>query len=171
MGAGVGDESGVRTLRVQRKSLHEVRVGAAIEGGHYMRCAAPVVDDYTGCETCGGGGEQFVEGSRSVGAGVGEESRARTLRVERKHRLNGDVHAFMSILLEHHLRHSLEIDLRVYWGLGEEHLAPAGVNAEFLVECVVPQQLHVFPAPYDAVLHRLCDLERIAKYRRPRRRS
>ena len=99
-----------------------------------------------------------------MGAGL-RRKRVHTLRVERKHRLDGDVHTLKTILLEHHLRHPLAIDLRVHWGLGEEHLAPAGVDSKFLVECVVPQQLHVFPVPYDAVLHRLCDLEIIAVLR------
>ena len=83
----------------------------------------------------------------------------RTLRIEREHGLNGDVHPLKSVLLEHDLTHPLPVRLGVHRRLGEQHLAPLRVDAELLRERVVPQVLHVLPVPHDPVLHRLRDLQ------------
>ena len=89
----------------------------------------------------------------------------RTLRIQRQHRLDRDIHALEAILLKHDLAHPLPVDLRVHGGLREEDLTACGVDAQLLLEGVVPEVLHVFPVAHDAVLHRLGDLQEVARLR------
>ena len=81
------------------------------------------------------------------------------MRIQRKHRLDRNVHPLKPVLLEHNLCHALPVRLGVHRGLGEEDLATAGVDVQLLVERVVPEDLHVVPVAHDAMLHRMGDLE------------
>ena len=79
----------------------------------------------------------------------------RTLRIQRQHRLDRDIHALEAILLKHDLAHPLSIDLRVHGGFRKEDLTACGVDAQLLLEGVVPEVLHVFPVADDTMFHRL----------------
>lgn len=86
----------------------------------------------------------------------------RTLRIKRKHSLNCDIHPSKSILLKHDLRHPLPICLWVHRRLGKKYLASLRIDAKFLIESIVPQNLHVLPITNDTMLHGLGDLEVVA---------
>lgn len=79
--------------------------------------------------------------------------------VEREDGLNGDIHAAEAVFLEHDLGDALAVRPRIHGGFGEEDLATRGVDAELLVEGVVPEEAHVLPVLDDAVLEGLGDLE------------
>lgn len=87
----------------------------------------------------------------------------RTLRIQSQHRLDRNVHAPKAILLKHDLAHPLSVDLRVHRRLGEEDFPACRIDAQLLLERVVPQMLHVFPVAHNSVLHRLRDLQEVAR--------
>ena len=73
--------------------------------------------------------------------------------------MNSDVDPLKTILLEHDLAHPLPVRLWIHRRLGEQHLASHRVDTQLLRKGVIPKMFHVLPIPYDAMLHRLCDLQ------------
>lgn len=88
-----------------------------------------------------------------------------TLSIQCEHGLNSDVDPSEPILLEHDLAHPQSIALRVHWRFGQQHLPPLGIHLQLLVECVVPQMLHVLPVLDDTVFHRMGNLEERTVFR------
>lgn len=101
-----------------------------------------------------GRGEKSAASERRTGGKGG-----RTLGIECEDGLDCDVDAAKLVILKHDLGHLLAVLERVHRGLGEEDLAPARVDLEFLLERVVPQDLHVVPVLDDAVVHGLRQLQ------------
>lgn len=82
------------------------------------------------------------------------------MSVEREDGLDGDVDAVELVGLEHHLDDLLPVLGGVHGGLGQQDLTVLGVDVQLLgAEGVVPQVLHVVPAPDDAVLHGVVHLQ------------
>jgi hypothetical protein len=121
------------------EAARQVRQREALEDGHGVRDAVARVDDDAGQQA---------------------------LRVERQHGLDGDVDRLEAVLLEHDLAEALAVLLRVHRRLGEQDLALARVDAQLLVERVVPHVLDVLPVAHDAVLERIRDLQHHAQLRR-----
>lgn len=84
---------------------------------------------------------------------VYDDTRGKTLGVEGKHGLDGDIDAAKVVAFEHDLGHHLAVLQGVHWRFGEEDLAAGGVDLHLLEEGVVPEMLHVVPALDDTVLH------------------
>lgn len=76
--------------------------------------------------------------------------RRRTLGVEGKNGLDGNVNPLELILLKHLLEHELTILVRVKRGLSEKDLAVPCVDLELLVESVIPNVLNVGPILHNA---------------------
>ena len=150
------------------KSPREVRERKAVVYGHDVRHTIPRIDHDAGRQA-------YImsvllhsnaSSKRIMGGWWKDKKKKRTLRIEREHGLNGDVHPLKSVLLEHDLTHPLPVRLGVHRWLGEQHLAPPRVDTELLRERVIPQVLHVLPIPHDPVLHRLRDLQVVPQRRR-----
>ena len=108
-----------------------------------------------------GHGEAFVDGD-GVGdtiARVEDDTGGAAGGVEREDGLDADVHSGDVEGLEHDLRHLLAVDLGVHGSFGEEDVVAFGVDAELVVEGVVPDEFHVVPVGDDAVLDGVRDGE------------
>jgi hypothetical protein len=106
-------------------------------------------------------GETFVDGD-GVGdtiTGVEDDTGGAASGVEGEDGLDADVHAGAVEGLEHDLGHLLAVDLRVHGGLSEEDVVLFGVDAELVVEGVVPDEFHVVPVGDDTVLDGVGDGE------------
>ena len=86
---------------------------------------------------------------------VHDNASSTTGSVQRKHSLDRHVHGWHVERLEHDLCHLLPVGLGVEWGLSEQNWLLLGGNAQLVIECVVPDLLHVVPIGDDAVLHRV----------------
>jgi hypothetical protein len=84
---------------------------------------------------------------------VDDNTRRKSLGVEGKHGLNGDVDTAKVVAFEHDFGHHFAVLQGVHWRFGEEDLAAGGVDLHLLEEGVVPEMLHVVPALHDTVLH------------------
>ena len=78
-----------------------------------------------------------------------------TTRVQREHRLDGDIHGRHIEGLEHDLGHALTVGLGVERRLGEQHGVLLGRHTQLIVERVVPDLLHVIPVAHNPVLDRV----------------
>merc|ERR1712186_310048 len=67
--------------------------------------------------------------------------------------LDGDIHGGHVEGLEHDLGHLLTVSLRVEGSLSKEDGLLLRGNTEFIVECVVPDLLHVIPVGDDSMLN------------------
>merc|ERR1719217_1558302 len=83
---------------------------------------------------------------------IHNDARSATRGVQRKHRLDGDVHGRHVECLEHDLGHALAISLRVEWRLSQKHRVLLWRDTQLVVESVMPDLLHVIPVRDDAVL-------------------
>ncbi|KAI3478475.1 hypothetical protein L1887_59529 [Cichorium endivia] len=149
---------------------HRVKVGGAVEGvsaheEQLDQVARHVATRHV--QTLGevGQGETFEDGHhvRHTVARVDHDTRLETLGIERKHGLDGDVDAVKAVLFKHDLAHLLAVLLGIHGRLGEQDLAPLRIDAQLLVESVVPHVAHVAEILDDAVLHGLVDLEVVAQ--------
>mmetsp|Transcript_76454 Transcript_76454/g.155143 ORF Transcript_76454/g.155143 Transcript_76454/m.155143 type:complete len:451 (+) Transcript_76454:116-1468(+) len=82
--------------------------------------------------------------------------------VQGQHSLDGDVGGLNGEGLEHDLAHHLAVLLGVQGGLGQQNLVLVGGDAQLVVECVVPDLLHVVPVGHDAVGDGVLQLEHTA---------
>jgi len=73
--------------------------------------------------------------------------------IEGEDSLDGDEHGGSLESLEHHLGHLLAVSLWVEGSLSEEDWRFLGGDAEFIVEGVVPDLLHVIPVGDDTMLN------------------
>ncbi len=108
-----------------------------------------------------GHGETFVDGD-GVGdtiTGVEDDTGGAASGVEGEDGLDADVHAGAVEGLEHDLGHLLTVDLGVHGRFGEEDVVLFGVDAELVVEGVVPDEFHVVPVGDDTVLDGVGDGE------------
>jgi len=108
-----------------------------------------------------GHGETFVDGD-GVGdtiAGVEDDTGGAASGVEGEDGLDTDVHSGNVEGLEHDLSHLFTVDLGVHGGFGEEDVVLFGVDAELVVEGVVPDEFHVVPVGDDTVLDGVGDGE------------
>mmetsp|Transcript_14800 Transcript_14800/g.31953 ORF Transcript_14800/g.31953 Transcript_14800/m.31953 type:complete len:346 (+) Transcript_14800:243-1280(+) len=107
-------------------------------------------------ETDNGMGESIplVNGD-SVGntiSRIEDTSRSTSGGIQTEHSLNIDVHGRHIKSLKHDLCHPLPVGLGVLGSLGKEDGVSLGSYAEFVVESVVPDFLHVVPVGDDSVL-------------------
>merc|ERR1719206_1172574 len=79
--------------------------------------------------------------------------------IEGEDSLDGHVHGGHVEGLEHDLGHLLTVSLGVEGSLSEEDRLLLRGNTELIVECVVPDLLHVIPVGDDSVLHRVLEGE------------
>lgn len=96
--------------------------------------------------------------------------------VEREHSLDVDIHGRDVEGLEHDLSHPLAVGLRVHRCLGQQHWMLLWVHSmeevsqgrwsvtfslspELVVECVVPDLLHVIPVGDDSMLDWILECE------------
>ena len=108
-----------------------------------------------------GHGETFVDGD-SVGdtiAGVEDDTGGAASGVEGEDGLDADVHSGDVEGLEHDLGHLFTVGLGVHGSFGEEDVVLFGVDAELVVEGVVPDEFHVVPVGDDTVLDGVGDGE------------
>lgn len=106
-------------------------------------------------------GETFVDGD-SVGdtiTGVEDDTSGTTSGVEGEDGLDTDVHTGAVEGFEHDLSHLFTVDLGVHGGFSEEDVVLFGVDAEFVVEGVVPDEFHIIPVGDDTVLDGVGDGE------------
>jgi len=98
-------------------------------------------------------GVTFVDGDgvRDAVAGVENDTGGTTRGVERQDGLDGDVHGGSVEGFEHDLRHLLPVGFRVERRFREEDGMLLGGHAQFVVEGVMPDFLHVVPVGDDAV--------------------
>ena len=98
--------------------------------------------------------EALVDGD-DVGdavAGVEHDAGRTTGRIQGQDRLDGDVEGRGVEGLEDDLGHLLSVRLRVDGSLGEQDRVLLGRDTELVVECVMPDLLHVVPVGDDAML-------------------
>ena len=86
---------------------------------------------------------------------VDDDSSSTTSKVEGENALVGEVHCGKIESLKDDLGHFLSIDLRVVGRLSKENGVLLWGYSELLVECVVPDLLHIFPVLDNTVLNRL----------------
>jgi hypothetical protein len=73
--------------------------------------------------------------------------------VQGEHGLDCDVHGGSVEGLEHDLGHLFSVGLGVEWGFSEQDWVFFGGNTEFIVECVMPDFLHIVPVGDDTVFN------------------
>jgi len=98
--------------------------------------------------------ETFVDGN-SVGytiTGIKDDTGGTTRGVERQDGLDSDVKGRSIESLEHNLGHLLTVSLGVQGSFREEDRMFLGCDAEFVVEGMMPDLLHVIPVSDNAVL-------------------
>ena len=96
----------------------------------------------------------FVDwnGVRDSIARIKNDTSGATGGVEREDCLYGDIECGGVESFEHDLRHFLAISLGVEGSLCEENWVLLGSNTQLIVECVMPDLLHVIPVCNDTVL-------------------
>ena len=108
-----------------------------------------------------GHGETFVDGD-GVGdtiTGVEDDTSGAAGGVEGEDSLDTDVHSGDVEGFEHDLGHLFTVGLGVHGGFSEEDVVLFGVDAEFVVEGVVPDEFHVVPVGDDTVFDGVGDGE------------
>merc|ERR1711955_114589 len=88
-------------------------------------------------------------------AGVHDHTGGTTRGIEGEGGLDGNIHGGHVEGLEHDLSHLLTVSLGVEGSLSEEDGLFLGGNTEFIVECVMPDLLHIIPVGDDSVLNRV----------------
>ncbi|BAT11612.1 Os10g0510050 [Oryza sativa Japonica Group] len=73
--------------------------------------------------------------------------------IEGKHGLNSDIHGWNAECLKHNLCHLLPVGLRVKWSLRKKNWMLFWCYTKLIVECVVPNFLHVIPVAYNSMLN------------------
>merc|ERR1711970_715295 len=84
---------------------------------------------------------------------VHDNTSGTTRGIEGEDSLDGDVHGGHVEGLEHDLGHLLTVSLGVEWSLSEEDRLFLGGNTELIVECVMPDLLHIIPVGDDSMLN------------------
>ena len=108
-----------------------------------------------------GHGETFVDGD-GVGdtiTGVEDNTGGTTSGVEGEDGLDTDVHSGAVEGFEHDLGHLFTVGLGVHGSFSEEDVIFFGVNAEFIVEGVVPDEFHIVPVGNNTVFDGVGDGE------------
>lgn len=100
---------------------------------------------------------------RNTIARVNDDSSLQTLSVKRQYGLDGNIDTVETVLFEHDLTHLLAVLFRVHGWFGKQDLASLWVDAELLVESIVPNVSHVAKVLDNTVFHGLVDLEVIAQ--------
>merc|ERR1712061_480761 len=77
--------------------------------------------------------------------------------IQREDSLDGDIHGGHVEGLKHDLGHFLTVSLGVEGSLSKEDRLLLRGNTELIVECVVPDLLHVIPVGDDSVLNRVLE--------------
>merc|ERR1719262_1032416 len=75
--------------------------------------------------------------------------------IQGEHCLDRNIHGWHIEGLKHDLRHPFAIGFRVQWGFSQQHRVLLRSHAELVVECVVPNLLHVVPIRDNAMLNRI----------------
>jgi hypothetical protein len=88
----------------------------------------------------------------------------KSLSVEHKHGLNGDVDTLEAILFEHDLNHAFSVFLGVHGRFGEHNLGFGGLNLQLLEESIVPDVLDFIPVTNDTIVEGIRDLEHVAAF-------
>lgn len=102
------------------------------------------------------------DGVRDAITRVHDDTGGASRGVERENGLDGDVHGGCVEGLEHDLSHLLSVGFGVQWSLGQQDWVLFWGNAQFIVEGVVPDLLHVVPVGDDSVLDRVFQGENTA---------
>ena len=108
-----------------------------------------------------GHGETLIDGD-GVGdtiTGVEDDTGGAASGVEGEDGLDTDVHSGAVEGLEHDLGHLFTVGLGVHGSFSEEDVVFFGVDAELVVEGVVPDEFHVVPVSNDTVLDGVGDGE------------
>lgn len=108
-----------------------------------------------------GEGETLVDGDdvSDTVTRVKHDTGGTTGGVQRQHGLDRDVEGGGVEGLEDDLGHLLPVGLGVDGGFGQEDGVLLGSDTEFVVECVVPDLLHVIPVGDDTVFNRVSERE------------
>lgn len=82
----------------------------------------------------------FVDGDNvsDTVSRVNHDTSLKTLRIEGKHGLDGDVDTIKAVLFKHDLAHFLAVALWIHGRLGEEDLATLGIDPQLFVKGIVP---------------------------------
>ena len=126
--------------------------GETIIYRYYVRNTISRIHDYSSSQT-------YANTSATKSNQVAEWH---TLRIECQHCLNSNIHASKPIFLKHNLTHLLPICFWIHRRLGQQNLPSHWVNFQFLVKCIVPEMLHVFPVFHNAMFHGLRHLQVIS---------
>jgi len=92
---------------------------------------------------------------------VNNNTSKKSLSVEHKHGLNGDVDTLETVLFEHDFNHTFSVLLGIHGGFSEHNLGFVGLNLQLFEEGVVPDVLDFVPVTDDTVVKRVGDLEHV----------